>query len=249
MTKKRVVVLFGGRSAEREISLITGKQIIANLNRARYAVTPIEIPRTGNAWLNKLMRAKPDVVIPALHGPFGEDGTVQGMLEMLNIPYTFSGVLASALAMDKYRLIEFLRVHGVLAPRGVLLTNDEPSPIRAKRRMKKAHINFPCVVKPNRLGSSVGVTVNIKNMRDLGKALRLAFHCDSEVLVEEHIRGREITAPVLRPYMISPLARLKIRVLCRLLKLRQRLAHFIIIEANTHRGDHHMRFQLRFLPQ
>jgi len=197
MTKKRVVVLFGGRSAEREISLITGKQIIANLNRARYAVTPIEIPRTGNAWLNKLMRAKPDVVIPALHGPFGEDGTVQGMLEMLNIPYTFSGVLASALAMDKYRLIEFLRVHGVLAPRGVLLTNDEPSPIRAKRRMKKAHINFPCVVKPNRLGSSVGVTVNIKNMRDLGKALRLAFHCDSEVLVEEHIRGREITAPVL----------------------------------------------------
>lgn len=191
--KLRIAVLYGGRSAERAISLITGQQIIANLDRRKYHVLPLEIPQHGNAWVSALLVKKPDVVIPALHGPFGEDGTIQGMLEMLGLPYVFSGVRASSLAMDKYRLSDFLRAPGIVIPRGVLIQNNDISRLR-NREIRK--IGFPCVVKPNRLGSSVGITVNVRTPRELTRALKLAFHCDKEVLVEQHIYGREITAAV-----------------------------------------------------
>lgn len=191
MKKLRVIVLYGGRSAEREISISTGKQIITHLNRARYVVQSLEIPRRGNQWVAALLEARADVVIPALHGPFGEDGTIQGMLEMLGLRYTFSGVLASSLAMDKYRLTKFAESHGVRVPKGILATRHTPL-----QKIIKV-IGFPCVVKPNRLGSSVGITVNVRSEHDLRSALRLAFKYDREVLVDEYIRGREITAGVL----------------------------------------------------
>lgn len=191
--KIRVAVIFGGRSAEREVSQSTGAQVIANLNRERYTIIPIEIPQKGNQWIDKILRAHPHVAFIALHGPYGEDGTVQGMLEMLGIPYTCSGVLASALAMDKYRLSEFLREQGIKIPKGILVHNF----VNLQFRNLQRQVGFPCVVKPNRLGSSVGITVNIRTKPDLQRALRLAFSYDDEVLVEEYIRGREITAAVL----------------------------------------------------
>lgn len=205
--KLRVAVLYGGRSAEREVSLNTGKQIIANLDRTRYQVFPVEIAVQGDAWIAQLRAGQPDVAVLALHGPFGEDGTIQGMLEMLRIPYTCSGVLASALAMDKYRLCEFLRGQGVRVPEGVLVNRHgviggfarsratPKSAIKVEVAIQKI-IGFPCVVKPNQLGSSVGVTVNIRTEAALRKALDIAFSHDKEALVEEFISGREITAPV-----------------------------------------------------
>lgn len=191
--KLRVVVLYGGRSAEREISLVTGQQIIANLDRKKYTVFPLEIPQQGNAWITSLLKHKPEVVIPALHGPFGEDGTIQGLLEMLAIPYVFSGVLASSLAMDKYRLTQYLLSHGIKSPRGMLIRKL----VNSQTRKLQHTVGFPCVVKPNRLGSSVGITVNVRTQKELTRALKLAFHYDKEVLVEKHIYGREITAAVL----------------------------------------------------
>lgn len=190
MKKIKITVLFGGRSAEREISIRTGKQIIEHLDQEKYIVTLLEIPKTGNAWVAKLVASKPTVAFIALHGPFGEDGTIQGMLEMLGIPYTCSGVLASALALDKFRLLELMRAQGIKTPKGILLTRSD---IRRVIR----EIGFPCIVKPNRLGSSVGITVNIQNERDLQAALNLNFRYDPEALVEEYIKGREITASVL----------------------------------------------------
>ncbi len=196
--KLHVTVLYGGRSAEREISIATGGQILAHLDRKKYIVTPLEVPKNGNTWVARLLASKPDVAVIALHGPFGEDGTIQGMLEMLEIPYTFSGVLASALAMDKFRLLKLVRGQGIKVPKGILIQKDHRGGAQgpALQNIKKT-IGFPCIVKPNRLGSSVGITVNIKNERDLRAALALTFKYDREALVEEHITGREITAAVL----------------------------------------------------
>lgn len=193
MKKIRVVVLYGGRSAEREISLVTGQQIIDNLDRKKYTVFPLEIPKKGNTWVSALLAKKPDIVIPALHGSFGEDGTIQGMLEMMGIRYTFSGVLASSLAMDKYRLTQYLLSHGIKSPPGILINNLTISQFSNFKR----EVGFPCVVKPNRLGSSVGITVNVRTPTELRRALKLAFQYDREVLAEKHIYGREITAAVL----------------------------------------------------
>ena len=217
MRKQKVVVLYGGKSAEREISIRTGKQILAYLDRKKYQVIPLEIPQQGNGWVLRLLAAKPDVAFIALHDPFGEDGAIQGMLEMLAIPYTFSGVLTSALAMDKFRLCEFVRGQGIKVPKGILIRRTrsaavylplsggpnapEQSSVRGRQapalQSIKRYVGFPCVVKPNQLGSSVGITVNVKNSRELYAALKLALRYDGEVLVEEYIRGREITAAIL----------------------------------------------------
>lgn len=203
--KLRVAVLYGGKSAERKISIRTGAQIIEHLDRKKYQVIPLEIPEKGAGWVLRLLDAKPDVAFIALHGPFGEDGTIQGMLEMLGIPYTFSGVLTSALAMDKFRLCEFVRAQGIKIPKGILIHRKRsaavylpPSGGQASALQSiERHVGFPCVVKPNQLGSSVGITVNVTNAADLRAALALAFRYDREVLVEEYIKGREITAGVL----------------------------------------------------
>lgn len=185
-----VAVLYGGHSAEREISIVTGQQIIANLDRQKYIIKPLEIPRKGNKWVARLIALKPDVVIPALHGPFGEDGTIQGLLEGLGMPYVFSGVSASALAMNKYLLQKLVKANGVRVPKNFLAKAGTPLNIIARA------VGFPCVVKPNCLGSSVGISVNIKNKQDLSVALKLAFYYGPEALVEQHISGREITAPI-----------------------------------------------------
>lgn len=189
--KMRVAVIFGGRSAEREVSLNTGAQIIANLDRARYTIVPIKMPQSGNRWVDGIVRARPHVAFLALHGPFGEDGTIQGMLDMLKIPYTCSGVLASALAMDKFRMSELARSQGIKVPKGMLVN------ARVSRTRIIEQIGFSCVVKPNQLGSSVGITVNVRTGQELTRALKTVFRYDKKALVEEYIRGREITASVL----------------------------------------------------
>ena len=183
----RVAVLHGGISAEREVSLISGRQVIAALIAAGFAVVPVEVGPDLGAVIAALTPA-PDVVFNALHGRFGEDGAMQGVLEWLGIPYTHSGVLASALAMDKDA------ARRVFAQAGL--------PIAAGRAVSRAELAAsdplpaPYVVKPLGEGSSVGVAIVAAGDN---RRAEIAAHWrfGARALVEEFIPGREITVGVL----------------------------------------------------
>ena len=215
MTQKRkVAVLMGGTSAEREVSLSTGRQILNALDADKYTVYALDTA-SGRKFLPPgitqplgLLRAsdgeteitalpqlsqasaedRPDVVFIALHGKGGEDGTVQGMLEVLDLPYTGSGVLASALAMDKAMSKRVLMASGVLMPRDRTLRRGEAVPDGA--------LPLPLMVKPNAQGSTIGMTV-VREAGELHGAVRTAFEYDDAVLVEQFITGTEITVPIL----------------------------------------------------
>ena len=183
----RVAVLHGGISAEREVSLATGVQVIAALRETGFAVDPIDVGADLGAVLRALT-PKPDVVFNALHGRFGEDGVIQGVLDWLAIPYTHSGVRASALAMHKQAAKALFQAAGLpVAPGRVVaideLTSADPMPL-------------PYVVKPVNEGSSVGVTiVRAGDNRRTEIARSWAF--GSAALVEEYIPGRELTVALL----------------------------------------------------
>ena len=193
MSRLRVGVLMGGPSAEREVSLASGQRVLAALDAARYEAIPLEIPR-GGPW------APPqdlDVIFVAMHGPFGEDGSVQGMLEFARIPYTGSGVLASALAMDKRRSRQLFGFNGIPTPGYLAVGRGEV----AERESSLAEeirqtLGFPCVVKPNAQGSSIGITI-VKDAEHLGPALDVAFGLDELILVEEYLSGTELTCAIL----------------------------------------------------
>lgn len=184
MKKIKVAVILGGISSEREISLVTGQAVIDNLDREKYNISRYD-PKTDLAKLIQ-DKNKIDVAFIALHGPFGEDGTIQGFLELLAIPYTFSGVLASALAMDKHQSMEIYKAAGIPTPKHILVTNPND----------KISTNLPVVVKPNRSGSSVAITI-VKDKKDLAPAIKKALKEDREVLVEEYLQGKEITVATL----------------------------------------------------
>lgn len=217
MPKLKVAVLMGGTSGEREVSLSTGRQILNALDPAKYQVYALDT-LSGQKFLPagetqaRLMRAedgaseiaalpqlsqvgpadRPDVVVIALHGPGGEDGTVQGMLEVLGIPYTGSGVLASALAMDKAMAKRVLTSAGVLMPRDVTIHRDENSYLSLV-----GSLPLPWIVKPNSQGSSLGMTFLVKSVDELKEALEVAFAHDDTAIVEQYITGTEITVPIL----------------------------------------------------
>ena len=216
--RTRVAVLMGGTSAERDVSLSTGRQILNALDPARYQVYALDTASgrkflppgglthslstltsadgaTAITTLPQLPQAapdhRPDVVMIALHGPGGEDGTVQGMLEVLGIPYTGSGVLASALAMDKAMCKRVLTSAGVRMPQDVTLKRDaDLSAVRFDAMPP------PWIVKPSRQGSTIGMTV-VTDADELPSALQTAWAHDDTTLVEQFIRGTEITVPIL----------------------------------------------------
>lgn len=181
---KHVAVLMGGLSAEREVSLTGGRAAVTALEERGYRVSAIDV---GRHLCQQLAEAKPDVVYNALHGPLGEDGTVQGMLEILGIPYSHSGVLASALAMDKDMSKKLFVAAGLRCPESVMIDIDQLH--------EKEHMAAPFVVKPNREGSSVGVTI-IRNADDR-LPLRNDWPYGPDVMVERYIEGRELTVSVL----------------------------------------------------
>jgi len=213
-TKLKVAVLMGGTSAEREVSLSTGRQILNALDPDRYTVyaldtasgqkflppgvtQPLGLLRAadGGAEITALPQLpqaapseRPDVVFIALHGRGGEDGTVQGMLEVLGLRYTGSGVLASALAMDKAMCKRVLTAAGVLMPQDVTLRRGEMP--------AAGNVALPCIVKPNAQGSTIGMTI-VREAAELEGAIRTAFEHDDTALVEQFITGTEITVPVL----------------------------------------------------
>lgn len=239
--KRTVVLLFGGRSSEHEISCVTAAGVLRAIDRTRFDVIPVGITRTGATvlldedelssyrleagalpqvpengtrvlWpastqtrtlsvvlssgeLRSLGRI--DVVLPMLHGPWGEDGTVQGMLDLVDVPYVGSGVLGSALCMDKHAVKTVLAAAGIsVAPwRAVTHTEIEQQP--ALLGQLDAGLSYPLFVKPNRAGSSVGVS-RVTAAEQLGPALEVAFAEDRVALIESGVSGREVEIGVLQ---------------------------------------------------
>lgn len=189
----RVGVLMGGPSSEREVSLKTGAGVKAALEALGHDAVAIDwTPQMELA--GALLAAKLDAVWIALHGTWGEDGCVQGLLEILKLPYTGSGVCASAVAMDKQLSKTLFALAGVPTPPGEILAPGDDERARARVIAKK--LGWPVVVKPTREGSTVGITV-VSDESKLDDALALARSCHGELLIEAFIPGREISVGIL----------------------------------------------------
>ncbi len=209
----RVAVLAGGRSSEHEISVASARSVVEALDPARYETSVVEIGRDGRWEIGEerqslsslenhgLTETLPvvadtpparvlgsvDVVLPLLHGPFGEDGTVQGLLELAGVPYVGAGVAASALCMDKDLCKAVLRDRGIAVARNVTLRDGDPV---------EHSFPYPVFVKPARLGSSVGIS-KVHDESELGPAVELARRHDDKVLIEELVDGVEVECGVL----------------------------------------------------
>jgi D-alanine-D-alanine ligase len=201
----RVAVLLGGKSSEHEISLESARSVLEALDPERYDVATVAIQRDGRWELGtgedgSVAETLPvptdkvpatlgevDVVFPVLHGPFGEDGTVQGLLELAGVPYVGAGVLGSALAMDKDVFKAVMRDRGIPVTRNITLRQGQAL---------ENPFGYPAFVKPARLGSSVGIS-KVASENQLAAAVELAFQHDEKVLVEEFVEGVEVECGVL----------------------------------------------------
>ncbi|AUA31941.1 D-alanine--D-alanine ligase [Pseudomonas sp. SGAir0191] len=192
----RVAVLYGGKSAEREVSLKSGAAVIGALTDAGVDVVAIDV---GDDLLARLQSEKIDRAFIILHGRGGEDGSMQGLLECLGIPYTGSGILASALAMDKLRTKQVWQSLGIPTPRHAVLASESDC-LRAS-----TELGFPLIVKPAHEGSSIGMA-KVNSEQELVAAWRDAAKYDSQVLVEQWIHGPEFTIAVLRGQVLPPIA-------------------------------------------
>jgi len=214
----------GGKSSEFEISLMGGREVVRNINKNEYNIFPIVISKDGKRWQLtsssalyeiadplkykgttkeiklsqkkifsdiKSIPERPDVVFIAMHGSYGEDGTVQGMLELAGLKYTGSGVLASALGMDKLMFRKILMQDDIAVPRFYRITPDEPLSHVIEVMGKP-----PYFVKPNNQGSSIGTSI-VHDIRCLKKSLDLAWRYSKFALVEEYIKGKELTCAVI----------------------------------------------------
>jgi D-alanine-D-alanine ligase len=192
LKRHRVAVLMGGPSAEREISFKTGRAIHAALRRQGIAAVAID---AGADLPQKLRRHKINFAYVALHGPGGEDGVVQGLLEWLRIPYTGSGVMASALAMDKVVSKRLFKEAGLAVADGFVI--DEASSAAPAAGLQTAkRLGFPLVVKPSNQGSAIGVSI-VRSARDWETALAMARRYNAPILVEKFVSGPEITVGIL----------------------------------------------------
>lgn len=219
----RVGVVMGGMSSEREISLESGRNIYFNLNPQKYEGIPIFLDAEGRFWEIPLqllvqnttvdittrledgarriayeeLKSVADVIYIGLHGKYGEDGCLQGLLELIGIPYAGSGVMASAIGMDKHVQRKLLAAAGMKVPKYLAITERE---WREKEQEMLARVEdtlgYPCVVKPTREGCSTGLSV-VREQGQMGSAVENAFQWDSAALVEELLVGIEITCAVL----------------------------------------------------
>ncbi|MDD3861358.1 MAG: D-alanine--D-alanine ligase [Candidatus Gracilibacteria bacterium] len=219
MTKLKVAVIFGGRSGEHEVSLVSATSVIKALNPDKYAVVEIGITHEGEWFAGEnclekfkkkdfgslrpiMLSTKPhsldfDIAFPVLHGPFGEDGTIQGLFEMFQIPYVGCGVLASSTAMDK------LQCKAILQSAGVTVVPYVGFNRKAWQKEKETilddienNLGIPCFVKPANMGSSVGVS-KAKTREELMEAIDFAARFDSRILVEKAVNARELECAIL----------------------------------------------------
>jgi len=192
----RVAVLFGGKSAEREVSLKSGNAVLQALQSAGVDAFGIDV---GDDFLQRLLSEKIDRAFIILHGRGGEDGSMQGLLECLGIPYTGSGILASALAMDKLRTKQVWHSLGIPTPRHAVLASEADCISAA------TELGFPLIVKPAHEGSSIGMA-KVNSLPELTAAWKDASSYDSQVLVEQWITGPEFTIATLRDQVLPPIA-------------------------------------------
>lgn len=218
MNKINVGVIYGGISTEHEVSIKSGKSVIKNLDRDKYNIFKIYIDKKGDfydtdegkidnvfSYLKKL-----DVIFPVLHGLYGEDGTIQGLLEILGIPYVGSGVLASSIGMDKiYSKIIFDKAGLNIVPYIYLKKNNDKY-IYVKEALDEEEVDidginnliddclsYPVFIKPSRSGSSIGIN-KANNIDELKKYIDYAFRFDDKILIEKYIKGRELECAILK---------------------------------------------------
>ncbi len=209
MSRRTVAVLMGGASPEHDISLLTGRNVVAALDRSKYDVRPVVVGRDGLWALDEstppvslgraaeFLQREVDVVFVAMHGPYGEDGRIQGFLDLLGLPYTGSGVGASSVAMDKVICKDVVAQRGVQVPPHVLITAREWQADQQTALGRVEHeLGFPCVVKPTGQGSSVATAIP-KDVTDLSDQLPIAFEHGLTVMVEKFVAGTEISVGVL----------------------------------------------------
>ncbi len=189
----------GGRSAEREVSLRTGQAVQRALLRRGYDAVAIDV---GPSLHQDLIENKIELAFLALHGPGGEDGTIQGFLETVGLPYTGSGVQASAVGMHKVTTKILLRAHGVPVPPGTFVKRG--SAATAAKVLKEGGLQWPVVVKPASEGSTIGVTI-VRRPAQWKEALALAHRYDKDAMVEAYIPGHEITVSILMGADGSPI--------------------------------------------
>ncbi len=192
MSRRRVGVLMGGWSAEREVSLRTGDGVAAALESRGHDVVRVVWSDDGMGLDERLRAAEVDVAFLALHGRGGEDGCVQGLLELLGIPYTGSGVLASALAMDKLKAKEMFRLHNVPTPPYYVAGRADLTDLAELH----GSFGFPAIVKPRREGSSVGL-FKVEGLGELAEAVEQALAFDDQVLVERFVQSTEVHVGIL----------------------------------------------------
>lgn len=192
--KLKIAVLVGGPSFEHEVSLSTGKEVLKNLDPSKYKAKRVLIDKKGK-WEVPPEKIKKqfDLCFIAMHGEYGEDGIIQGLLEAYRIPYTCSGIMASAVGMDKLKSAELFELAGFNIPKTFLINSRTPQK-EIHKIIKK--LGLPFVVKPRHVGSSVGISI-VKSKKGITKALKDALKTDPDVLIQKYIRGREVTCGIL----------------------------------------------------
>ena len=225
MAKQRVAVIFGGRSGEHEVSVVSARSVVNALDPGRWEAVPIAITRQG-AWLGTVQSreaieggrsgfdgeigesllqsagaladlASCDVAFPLVHGTYGEDGTLQGFLEIAGIPYAGCGVAASAIGMDKALMKALFNESGIRVTRYLVIRSREYTlDQNLSMRLIEKSIGYPCFVKPANGGSSVGIT-RADSREDISRAIELALSYDDKVVIEQPVRGREVECSVL----------------------------------------------------
>jgi D-alanine-D-alanine ligase len=188
--KLKIGVLFGGKSAEHEVSILSAKNVIKALDKNKYKIIPVKIKKDGKFNFETIKKF--DVIFPVMHGPFGEDGSIQGLLKLAGVPFVGAGVLGSAVGMDKDVMKKLLRDAGI--PIGKFITVKIGEKINFNKAKKI--LGLPMFIKPANMGSSVGVN-KVRNIQEFKKAIDEAFKFDTKILVEEFINAREIECAVL----------------------------------------------------
>jgi D-alanine-D-alanine ligase len=231
MRKIRVGLLYGGRSGEHEVSVLSANSVLTAIDKDKYEVVPIGITKNGQ-WLpgqspDKLVQSGElqvrllgdasnqaitlenrqgrllaglqeslDIIFPVMHGPFGEDGTIQGLLELMNLPYVGGGVMASAVGMDKAMMKAVFLQGGLPVGAYLVYLRKELENFGRVAAAVETELGYPCFIKPANLGSSVGIS-KARNREELQKALNLAAEFDRKIVVEQLLQGREIECAVL----------------------------------------------------
>lgn len=199
LTNVRIGVLMGGQSSEREVSLRTGAAVHRALCRRGYDAVAIDV---GPTLIAELQNQKIRMAFLALHGPGGEDGSIQGFLEILGIPYTGSGIRASAVGMHKVTTKTILAAHRIPVPAGTVIRRGES--ISSSKALRAFNLRWPIVVKPASEGSTIGVTI-VKKPDQWNDALTLAHRYDGDAVVEAYVPGHEVTVALLGRQGESPL--------------------------------------------